>query len=785
MQEAEQSSAQQQTRSSTGWSLPSLTPLRVASLLAGSVAVHALPSLVPSWLSIAVLTVAAILLCRSAFNRAPVWFLLGFAWTLLRASLVLDAQLPDALHGRDFDVAGTILDLPQTGTDSTRFSFAIESAELDGEAVALRGKVRLNWYDDAPVLAPCSHWSLRLRLRSPRGFVNPGGNDGERSAAQRGWVAAGYVRDSEANRQIAAPTAICADGWRQSIAGAIGSQLGSGSASTLLRALAVGDQQTISQADWQVLRATGTGHLIAISGLHVGLFAAFGALLARGFWKAFPRITLGMPGPLIEAPVAMACAFGYGMLAGMGVPTLRTLLMIAVALLARYSRRSSSVSQALALAATAIVLWDPLAALSAGFWLSFSGVAILLLVTRARGVERPAWRELPRIQLMLSLAVLPMTVWFFGQGSLIGPLANLIAVPWISLVIVPLTVTGSLLVVDFPSLGLPILKLAEALLGGFWPLMEWMSSLPSAQRYFASAPLWACALALIGTGWSLLPWGPLTRALGLFLLLPLIIPSNTPLADGEFEVWMLDVGQGLSVFVRTSSEYWLYDAGPRYPSGFDVGDAVVVPSLHALGVDRLDLVTISHGDSDHAGGASAVRLAFPEAPFESGEPERLPMPAQACRSDATRASGGVTLRTLVAAGDQQGKSNDRSCVLAISSRHGSLLLTGDATTRIEPTIASGASALERPLVLQVPHHGSKTASSTAFLDALAPQLAVVSSGYRNQFRHPAAEVRERYAERSIALLNTAETGYLRLRFVASGLEIERGREARSAWWRKH
>jgi competence protein ComEC len=179
-----------------------------------------------------------------------------------------------------------------------------------------------------------------------------------------------------------------------------------------------------------------------------------------------------------------------------------------------------------------------------------------------------------------------------------------------------------------------------------------------------------------------------------------------------------------------------------------------------------------------------VKLAFPDAPIESGEPDRLPMPAQACRNDEDRASGSVSIRTLLAAGEEQGKSNDRSCVLAISGRYGSLLLTGDATSRIEPAIASSASSLERPLVLQVPHHGSKTASSAAFLDALAPQLAVVSSGYRNQFRHPAAEVRERYAKRSIDLLNTAESGYLHLRFGRAGLEVERGREVRSAWWRK-
>lgn len=785
MQEARRASTDIPPHSGSCWSVPGLTPLAAACLLSGSVAVHALPVLVPGWISASATLLALVLLRRVGVRPAALWFLLGFAWTLLRAGMVIDAQLPDALHGRDFDVTGEIVGLPQAGPESTRFDFAVESASMDGEPVPLSGTVRLNWYDDPPFLAPCSQWKLRVRLRPPRGLVNPGGNDGERGAAQNGRVATGYVRATTPNRPLAASTSGCVDGWRLAIALGIRQNLGDGSAASLLRALAVGDQQAISQADWQVLRATGIGHLIAISGLHVGLFAAFGALLARMLWKAFPQVTLRIPGPLIEAPVAMACAFGYGLLAGMGVPTLRTLLMIAVVLLARYSRRSTSIAQALALAAVAIVACDPLAALSAGFWLSFAGVAILLLMTATGGPGRSAWREMPRMQLLLSLALLPMTVWFFGQGSLVGPLANLIAVPWISLVIVPLTVAGSLLLVDLPSAGLPLLKLADSLLGGFWPLMEWMSALPSAQHYFAAIPLWAFALALAGTVWSLLPLGRRVRALGLFLLLPMAFPPGKPLAEGEFEVWMFDVGQGLSVFVRTARSQWLYDTGPRYPSGYDVGDAVVVPSLRALGVDTLDRVIISHGDSDHSGGVMAVHLAFPEAPIESGEPGRLPLPSLACQASKARDAAGVSLHTLLAEGDRQSASNDRSCVVAISGPYGSLLLTGDATSRVEPGIAAAVTALPQPRVLQVPHHGSKSASSAVLLDALAPRLGVVSAGYGNSFGHPAAEVRERLDQRQIALLNTADSGYLYLRFASTGLQVERGRETRPGWWRKH
>jgi competence protein ComEC len=765
--------------------LPRLTPVRALALLAGAIGVQALPGLPPMWVAVSVVLVSAGLILLRAGNRWPFWLLFGFAWTLLRADAYLQSRLGDDLHGRDFEVVGQVRSLPQAGSRSTRFEFDIQSASLDDAPVPLQGRVRLNWYDDAPEISPCSRWTLRTRLRPPRGFVNPGGFDGERGAALRGIVANGYVRAAQTNREIAPDAGPCVDAWRARIARAIDGEFAEPTSRGLLRALAVGDQSGIEPADWQVLRATGIGHLIAISGLHVGMFAAFGALLARLLWKCWPHLTLRVPGPLLEAPVAMLCAFGYGLLAGMGVPTVRTLLMIAIVLLARYVRRGQSPAQGLALAATAIVVWDPLSVLSAGFWLSFAGVAVLLLMTSTTGAERSIWREYPRIQLLLSIALLPLGVWFFGQGSLIGPIANLIAVPWVSFVVVPVTVLGSLLIVDWPGLGAPLLHAADNLLMPLWHLLEWMAALPSAQVYFASAPWWALALAMLGIAWALLPRGIPARPAGLLLALPLLLPVQSKPAPGEFEAWIFDVGQGLSIFVRGPGHNLLYDAGPRYPSGFDVGDAVVVPSLHALGVGRLDRMVISHGDSDHAGGAQAVRLAFPDVAISSGEPQRLDGPAEACVAGEAVLDQGVEWRVIVAAGESAGSSNDRSCVILVSGRYGRLLLTGDATSRIEAEILDAGIEADLPLVLGVPHHGSKSASSAAFLDGLKPQLGLVSAGYRNAFRHPHPDVVERYASRSITLLNTADSGYLYIRFGADGLQTRRGRSLPAGWWRIH
>lgn len=765
-----------------GW--PQITVTHALAMLGGGLLVHLLGSLPPVWCGSAAMLLALPLICHRSHARLPGWFLLGLALNLLHAQAALDARLPAAWRGEDFDIVGRIRGLPDAMPESTRFEFEIESASQHGRVVNLRGLARLNWYERAPVLQPCTRWQLRARLRPPRGLVNPGGYDSERGAIQHGVVAVGYVRNAPDSRLIASADALCIDGWRSAISHAIAERIGPGTASSLLRALAVGDQHAISEDDWQVLRATGIGHLIAISGLHVGMLAALGALIARRLWKWFPKLTLRVPGPILEAPMALAFALGYGLLAGMGVPTIRTVLMIAVVLVARLSRRAVSVSHGLALAAVSIMLFDPLAVLAAGFWLSFAGVAILLALTQPAGVRRAAWRELPRLQLVLSLALLPLTVWLFGQGSLVGPLANLMAVPLVSFVVVPITLCASLLILPFPLVGGLLLDWASVLLMALWKLMQVMAALPAAQHYFAQAPIWAFVLATLGVAWALLPRGVPARGLGLCLLLPLLVPHRTQAEHGGFGVWMFDVGQGLSVLVRTGGHSLLYDAGPRYPSGYDLAETVVIPSLHALGVDRLDRLVISHGDGDHAGGTEAVHRAFPDTPIESGEPERLGVPATACRSGTRWQWDGVDFQIL-AAGGGASRGNDRSCVLAVSGRFGSLLLSGDLTTREDRSLVDQLPALAQPLILGVAHHGSRNASSEALLDALRPRLGLVSAGFRNQFGHPHPELVERFRERSIELINTADNGYLHVELGENPGLPERGRDLRSAWWRVH
>lgn len=759
------------------------SPLAALALIAGIVGVQCLPRLPPRWIDAALVVAGFVLLIALPRWRAMAWCVLGFAWSAWHADIALQQRLPAAWEGQDIDVVGRVVDLPQALDGSRRFDLRIERATRDGRAEDWSGTVRVSWYEPAPPLAPCEQWALRLRLKRPRGLVNPGAFDFERHALEQGLVATGYVRDDGANARRE-PVPWCIDGLRARLSQGIAAQLGDDTASRLLRALAVGDQRDLDDADWQVLRATGVGHLIAISGLHVALLAGLGVLLMRALWKLFPRIGLRVPGPLLEAPAGLLCATAYAALAGFGLPATRTLLMIAVVAGARLARRALSPAQGLALAAMAMLIVDPLAVLSAGFWLSFVGVAFLMLCLS--GSPRTWWRELAGAQGAMSLGLLPLSVWFFGQSSLIGPLANLVAVPFVSFLVVPLTLFASALLLPLPAIASPLLHLAHGAMQAQWWLLQRFAALPGAQWWLPEPAWWAFALALLGAVWMLLPRGVPLRWTGALLFLPLLVPRlDTPRA-GEFDATVVDVGQGLAVIVQTERHALVFDAGARYPSGFDLGEAAVVPSAHALGIDRADRLIVSHGDNDHAGGAAAVIAALQPGQVESGEPQRVGAGATLCRAGEEWAWDAVQFRMLGPLDPQAPKDNDRSCVLLVESAGARLLLTGDIGAEVEPGVAAAVGTGAAP-VLVVPHHGSRTSSSAEFLDALKPPLALVSAGYRSRFGHPHPDVVQRYRERGIELVNTAEAGCLRLRFGTDAKPqwLARCRQARAPYWREH
>jgi competence protein ComEC len=756
------------------------------ALLTGVLLVQWWPALPPRW-CLGVLWLSALVLAwRWPRWRWLAWMLLGVAWAVWRGGLALDARLPRALEGSDMVVTGTLADLPLARTDASRFELRVERATLDGKAVALRGRISVSWYDNAPLLQPCTRWRLLLRLKRPRGLLNPGMADSERSALERGISATGYVREAPDNAQLAGPR-WCINRVRDAIARGIAARVHDPHDAALLQAFSVGDTRGLEQHDWEVARANGVSHLIAISGFHVGVAAVFGVWLAALLYLLCPRLALRLPRPLAQAAGALLTAGVYSALAGFGLPTVRTLLMIAVVALARCRRRGSHGAQSLALALLAILLVDPLAVLAAGFWLSFVGVAFLMLCLQARGRGLRAFaRELSAGQLVMTVALLPLTLWFFGEASLVGALSNLLAVPFVSFVIVPCALFGMVLLALCPPLAAPVFWLAARLAHAQWWLLECMATWPGAHWYLPTVQPWALGLALLGALWIFMPRGVPLRWLGLLLFLPLLVPPRVPLADGAFQVWVLDVGQGLSVLLRTREHVLVYDTGARYPSGFDLGEAVVLPSMHALGLTRLDLLMVSHADNDHAGGTAAVAAAFPQARRLAGEPRKMPLPMAPCVAGQTWQWDGVRFRVLSPLAAQHGgKGNDYSCVLLVEGRGGRLLLTGDISTKMEPVVLAALGAGVPPVLL-VPHHGSKSSSSADFIAALRPALAVVSAGWRNRFGHPRPEVLARYAAAHVPVFNTATQGAIPLDFpAAAAARRERGwRQRQPRYWRE-
>ena len=737
------------------------------ALLAGVLLVQAWPRLPSVWICLPLIVLALAWAWRCPRSRWLCALPLGVAWALWCGTQAMQARLPRALEGRDVLVVGSLDGLPLARTDASRFTLRVESAQLDGRPLALRGLLTVSWYEGAPPLAPCTRWRLLLRLKRPRALLDPGSTDSERSALERGIVATGYVREDEGNRRLPGPR-WCVDGTRAAIARGIAARVHDPHDAALLRAFAVGDTRGLDQQDWAVARANGVSHLIAISGFHVGVAAVFGVWLAWLVYAWWPPAALRLPRPQAQAAAALLFAVVYSALAGFGLPTVRTLLMIAVVALARCSRRGSSGAQSLALAMIAILLADPLAVLAPGFWLSFVGVAFLILCLQAQG---RGWRaflhELSAGQLLMTVALLPLTLWFFGQASLVGALSNLVAVPVVSFVIVPCALFGMLLLLLCPPLAAPVLWLAARIVHAQWWLFERMATWPGAHWYLPAVQLHALLLAVVGALWMFMPRGVPLRWLGAVLFLPLLLPPRSTPADGAFRLWVLDVGQGLAVLVRTHDHLLVYDTGARYPSGFDLGEAVVLPSIHALGLSRVDMLMISHGDNDHAGGAQTVAEAFPQARRLAGEPARMRVPMQQCAAGQAWQWDGVRFRVLSPAPGGGDRDNDSSCVLLVEGRGGRVLLPGDISSKAEPAVAA-AVGTGPPPVLVVPHHGSKTSSGAAFIAALRPSLALVSAGWRNRFGHPRAEVLARYAEAGVPLFNTAVEGAVEVEFPADG-----------------
>ena len=738
-----------------------------------------------------------------------------------RASKFEAQALTPELEGRDLVVVGHVEGLPQPGTQSLRFRFLPDQAWQDGQLVVLPKRIALSWYahrarapgvtaPDEPdatdeeaereraadwaarqpqALQAGQRWRLTVRLKAPHGQRNPHGDDHELRLWEQGVQAVGYVRTAlrhPAPERLEVARGHWVERARQATRSAITLQVQDSSLAGVMSALVMGDQQAIERADWDVFRATGVAHLMSISGLHITLFAWLAGALLTLLWRLSvrwsPAWCLFLPAHRAGAWGGLMLAWAYAVFSGWGLPAQRTVLMLALVVWLRTSARHWPWPQIWCMAMAGLLLFDPWALRSAGFWLSFVAVGLLFatedrsssqarrphtgVVSLLKRVTSTVLRLL-REQWVMTLALAPLCLLLFQQVSLVGLLANVLAIPWVTLLVTPLALMGLLLP--------PCWALAATLLEALMVVLTPLAQIPWAILERPAAPWWCAAAGILGGLLLLMRWPWTLRLLGLPLLLPVLLWQHPRPPPGSFELLAFDVGQGSAVLVQTAGHSLLYDAGPRYSRESDAGHRVLVPALRALGV-QLDLLMLSHSDTDHIGGAPAVLARQPDLPVLSSlTDEQVSLIGlrahRPCRVGQSWRWDGVEFEVLHPTEEVarlERKPNARSCVLRITAAagRGSALLTGDLETAQELQL-SGRATLRADL-LMAPHHGSRTSSSSALIEAVRPRIVLVQAGYRNRFGHPAAEIVERYRSHGVEVVETTRCGAATWRSLAPG-----------------
>lgn len=754
------------------------------------IAVFQLFSICPTWHWL--LVVPCLIFIIRAYPRWAwvAWLLLGISWALFRANLMLaNPVLPENVSGKNISLRGYVTTLPDYNNQRLRFQFHINTAMLGKKPVVIPEHIRLSWYRDFPLSVTVGRpMDLIVRLKPPRGFSNPGGFDYERWLFSHGIGATGYVKaradpgqslllDQHSRSQPSDPLAksfmVSVNRLRQELRGALNTALTDSDYSGLVLALAIGDKSRISRSQWDVLRYTGTSHLVAISGLHIGLVAGLMYFLMRWLWARSTWLTCRFAAPRAAALSALGAALIYAGLAGFAIPTQRALIMVAIAMFALIWGRLLQPSQVLCFALLGVLLLDPLSVLSPGFWLSFWAVAVILFNSTGR-IGRPGKaRVLLGIHIWVVIGLTPLLVILFQHVSLGAPVANVVAVPWISWVTVPLVLTGTVLLLLSPPLGTFVLGLAEGSLELVWYWLEWLAHLPLSQ-FSVGTPLWWTWLpALLGVVWLLAPRGLPARWLALPMVLPLFLTLPERPDVGGFDLSLLDVGQGLAVVVQTRNHVMVYDTGPRFSNSFDAGSAVITPFLRQFHRGTVDKLVVSHGDADHVGGALGLIKNVNVKQILAAEGQVKVLTHDICQAAASWQWDGVSFRILYPFDGQpvvtQSRDNNYSCVLKISTKKGqSVLLSGDIEAEAERLLLKFHGEELRSDVLVVPHHGSRTSSTPEFVRAVKPRYALVPAGYRNRFHFPATDVVKVYRQNGSEIFNTGETGAISFQFTGQG-----------------
>lgn len=762
------------------------------------------------------LIVGAVVAGIIAWLRYWQWlfFVVGVLWAIVFAMHRLSDQLPEQLEGVEVQVSGIVADLPEQDEKRVRFDFiprdGVYAANPSGTGAAItkdgvyagRGdrrvafenvatipkpaqplpaKLRLTWYYPDQQIKAGQHWVFTVKLKRIHSTMNPGGFDYERWLFTEGIGATGYVRSKHKPVLLGRDSAWSnISVWRQSIADQLASILGNSPSFALIKALTIGDGGSITQEQWDIFRKTGTVHLVVISGLHIGLVAGLVYSLVLKLW-AWTGL-LAWPPQRVAAVSAVLMAVFYSGLAGFSVPTQRAVVMLAIAMTAIILQRNSRPFNTLAVAMFAVLIFDPLAVLAPGFWLSFLAVSVIVYAVSGRlGKLGYFWGAI-KIHWVTSLGLSPLLLLFFQQVSLIAPLANLVAVPVISLLVVPLSLLAVMVMFISPMLAGKLFYCVDHVLQGLWWLLDYLAELPMASINHAPPSYWALFFAVPGVLLLIAPVGIPARWLSLVMFLPLVVTDAKRPETGDITMTLMDVGQGLSVVVQTADHLLVYDTGMRFSADSDMGQRVLLPFLHAQGIAKIDSLIISHGDNDHIGGAASLMRGMDTEKVLTSVPQLLSEYAPTeCMAGQSWLWDEVKFTILAPQQAFQSKNNN-SCVLRIESKHGTVLLVGDIEAAAESWLVETYGEALQANVLVAPHHGSKTSSTAGFLRAVQPDYVLIPAGYRNQFGHPHQDVLAGYRRVNAKWLSSADSGAIVVNVENNAWVVQGMRQTESHYW---
>lgn len=695
----------------------------------------------------------------------------------------MEHHLPDAYENSPITVAGSIASLPEghVAGESLRFEFEIEQS-IPNHIWPHPGRVKLRWDDASHLLKVGERWRWTVKLKRPHGYANPGSFDKERHfflnrISAEGVVLAQYPvqkLDELKNTLSFRSLKSFINRLRDNIFTAIFSALNDSPLSGIIAGLVVGTREGISANQWGVFRETGTAHLMAISGLHVGLVAGIAFALVHFLYQFLPLICFRIPSPISGALFSIFAAFSYALLAGFTVPTQRAVIMVTVFMLSRVFRHRISPWRSFYLALGIVLLLDPLSSLSPGFWLSFAAVGTILYGLQGRIAAKGIWWKWGRPQWVVFLGLAPVSLLIFKQISWVAPIANLIAIPWVSTLVVPFALLGGIIVPFYPKLGSLFLWLANFSFSLLWPFLEACQKLlPQVTWSQAEARGFELALALVGVLLLLAPKGFPARKLAIVFCLPLLLNKTASVQPNSVRFTLLDVGQGLSAVVETAEHVLVFDTGPKLNDHFDTGEQVVLPYLASLGKSKIDTIVISHADNDHIGGLHSILkkvstlniltsdVEKTAAVLATGDKPSEPVHTiKNCYEGQQWTWDGVHFEMLHPGTLFTQKKNDRSCVLKIQAGEHAILLTGDIEAKVENALISRFPEKLSSSILVVPHHGSQSSSSQAFIEAVDPIYAIIPVGYKNQYGHPKQQVLERYRNQGAIILDTINDGMM-------------------------